>query len=257
MRENFVEIKTAEGVMEAFVTHPEARGPFPAVILYMDIWGVREELYDIARRVGTVGYYCLVPDFYYRQGRRVHFEFRNERNQTISINRLEAEKLREIQARPKLTNKMVTEDTGAILQFLDSVTEVRRGGVGAIGFCMGGRYVMGAAGTYPQRLIASASLHGTSLISARDDSPHRLAQKLRGEFYCGFAEHDTHAPLPMVRELDELLKPCPVRYSFSVHPGAEHGYSLPDRDVYDKQATARDWEQIFAMFHRQIPAYAA
>ena len=257
MQEQFVEIKTSDGVMEAFVTHPEENGPFPAVILYMDIWGVREELYDIARRVGTVGYYSLVQDFYYRAGKRLHFEFRNEKNQTISINRLEAEKLREIQARPKLTNQMVVNDTGAILKFLDGAAQVRRRGVGAIGFCMGGRYVMGAAGTYPEHLIASASLHGTTLISDREDSPHRLAAKLRGEFYCGFAEHDSHAPLSMVRELEEILKPCAVRYRFTVHPGAEHGYSLPDRDVYDKRATARDWERIFAMFHRQIPPYVA
>ncbi len=89
MREQFVEIKTAEGVMEAFVTQPEQGGPFPAVILYMDIWGVREELYDIARRVGTVGYYCLVPDLYYRAGKRIHYDFRNPKNQTISMNRLD------------------------------------------------------------------------------------------------------------------------------------------------------------------------
>jgi hypothetical protein len=34
MREQFVEIKTGEGVMEAFVTHPEDNGPLPPVILY-------------------------------------------------------------------------------------------------------------------------------------------------------------------------------------------------------------------------------
>ncbi len=257
MREQFVEIKTAEAVMEAFVTYPEEGGPFPAVILYMDIWGVREELYDIARRVGTAGYYCMVPDFYYRNGKRIHFEFRNDKNQTISINRLEGEKLREIQARPKLTNKMVMDDTGAILKFLDGAERMRHGGVGAIGFCMGGRYVMGAAGTYPEHFVASASLHGTTLISDRDDSPHLLAGNLRGEFYCGFAEHDSHAPLAMVEELETLLKPCQVRYRFTVHPGAEHGYSLPGRDVHDKRATARDWELIFAMFHRQIPPHVA
>jgi len=257
MQEQFVEIKTAEGMMEAFVTHPEENGPFPAVILYMDIWGLRDELYDIARRVGTVGYYCMVPDFYYRNGKRVHFEFRNEKNQTISINRLKGQALREIQARPKLSNKMVMDDTGAIVKFLDGVARVRRGGLGAIGFCMGGRYVMGAAGTYPEHFVASASLHGTTLISDRDDSPHLLAAKLRGEFYCGFAEYDSHAPLTMVQELDKILKPCRVGYRFTVHPGTEHGYSLPDRDVHDKRATARDWELIFAMLHRQVPPYTA
>ena len=257
MREQFVEIKTADGAMDAFVTHPEENGPFPAVILYMDIWGVREELYDIARRVGTVGYYCMVPDFYYRNGKRIHFDFRNEKNETISMNRLEGEAARQIGTRPKLTNTMVLDDTGSILKFLDASESVRRAGIGAIGFCMGGRYVMGAAGTYPEHIIASASLHGTTLISDRSDSPHLLAANLRGEFYCGFAEHDSHAPLTVVQELEKLLTPCTVRYRYNVHTGAEHGYSLPDRDVHDKRATARDWEHIFAMFHRQIPPYHA
>ena len=257
MREQFVEIKTDDGAMEAFVTRPEESGPFPAVILYMDIWGVREELYDIARRVGTVGYYCLVPDLYYRAGKRIHYDFRNPQNQTISMNRLVAEAAQKIETRPKLTNKMVLDDTGAVLSFLVKNDDVRRGGVGAVGFCMGGRYVMGAAGTYPDRIIASASLHGTTLISDRTDSPHLLAANLRGEFYCGFAEHDSHAPLTLVQELDKLLEPCSVRYRRNVHAGTEHGYSLPDRDVYDKRATAQDWENIFAMFHRQIPPYSA
>src|SRR5262247_4291300 len=118
MLEQFIDIKTAEGVMEVFVTHPEENGLFPAVIIYMDIWGVSEELYDIARRVGTVGYYCLVPDLYHRAGKKLHFDFRNDKNQTISINRLGSEQLHEINARPKLTNQMVLDDTAAILKFL-------------------------------------------------------------------------------------------------------------------------------------------
>ena len=39
-------------------------------------------------------------------------------------------------------------------------------------------------------------------------------------------------------------------YRAVVHPGADHGYPLPDRDVFDKHAANRDWEIIFAMFRR-------
>src|SRR5437016_4885848 len=119
---------------------------------------------------------------------------------------------------------MVIDDTGAILEFLRGAEHVRRGGVAAIGYCMGGRYVMCVAGTYPEHFVASASLHGTTLISDRDDSLHLLAAKLRGEFYCGFAEHDSHAPLPMVQELEKLLKPCQVQYRF--HPPSRRGARL-------------------------------
>jgi hypothetical protein len=59
----------------------------------------------------------------------------------------------------------------------------------------------------------------------------------------------------MVQELDKILKSCRVGYRFTVHPGTKHGYSLPDRDVHNKRAAARDWEIIFAMVHRQIPPY--
>jgi len=43
-----------------------------------------------------------------------------------------------------------------------------------------------------------------------------------------------------------------ARYIKEVHRGAEHGYALPDRDVFDKQSANRDWEIIFAMFRRQL-----
>ena len=85
MIERMVDIPAAAGgAMDTFIVHPEEGGPFPAVFIYMDIWGLREELFDIARRVATVGYYCMVPNLYYRQG-RIRHEFRDERGRMISL----------------------------------------------------------------------------------------------------------------------------------------------------------------------------
>jgi carboxymethylenebutenolidase len=253
MQERTVAIPTQAGQMETFITHPEQGGPFPAIVIFMDFWGVREELFDIARRGGTVGYYCMVPDLYYRQG-RVRHEWRNEKNQMISMHNLDPERQREAMVPlEKLSNAMVIEDTGALMEFIDRGEPVRPGGIGSIGYCMGGRHVLCVAGAYPDRFIAGASLHGTALISDRADSPHRLAHRFRGELYCGFAEHDPHAPATMIKELGDLLSRCPVAYRHEFHPGAEHGYALPNRDIHDKRATNRDWELIFAMFRRQLP----
>ena len=49
MKERFVEIATPDGRMEAFVTHPEETGRFPAVVVYADVFGPREELFDVAQ----------------------------------------------------------------------------------------------------------------------------------------------------------------------------------------------------------------
>ena len=252
MKERIVDIATSDGVMETFVTHPEEGGPFPAVVVYMDIWGIREELFDIARRVGTVGYYCLVPDLYYRQG-RVRNEFRDKSNRMVSLHKLDEARRRQVfEPREKLTGAMVMEDTAGLLDFLATETPAQPGPMGSIGYCMGGWLVLAAAGHFPDRFTASASLHGTNLISDQAESPHLLADRFQGELYCGFGELDPYSPPEMIEQLDRLLGPCPVEHRFEIHPGAEHGYALPDRDIHDRQAAARDWELIFAMFRRQL-----
>jgi carboxymethylenebutenolidase len=81
-----------------------------------------------------------------------------------------------------------------------------------------------------------------------------LVDKFRGELYCGFAEHDPYTAPATVSTLEDSMRPCAVSYRYQIHPGAEHGYALPERDIYDKHAANRDWEMIFAMFHRQIPS---
>jgi dienelactone hydrolase len=62
-----------------------------------------------------------------------------------------------------------------------------------------------------------------------------------------------HTP-PIRQALSEAFAGCPVDYCYEVHPGAEHGYALPDRDIHDKRAANRDWELIFAIFRRQLSA---
>jgi carboxymethylenebutenolidase len=253
VKEDTIDIPTAAGKMETFISRPEQGGPFPAVILYMDVWGIREVLFDLARRVATVGYYVLVPDLYYRQG-RIRTNYRDERGRAISLKNLTAEQQEAVLApQKKLTDAMTVEDTGAILKFLDGQTDAKPGPIGGFGYCMGGRQVLQSAAAYPERMRASASLHGTTLISDKPDSAHVGIKKFQGEVYCGFAETDAYAPLPMVEEWNRLMKSSPAKYYGEIHKGAEHGYALPDRDLFDKRGAERDWELIFAMFHRQIP----
>jgi carboxymethylenebutenolidase len=146
---------------------------------------------------------------------------------------------------------MVIGDTREILQFIKTDGALT-GRVGSVGFCMGGRHAMCAAAHYPQ-MQATASLHGTSLVQDAPLSPHKLADKFQGEIYAGFAEHDDFAPPATINTLAEMLSGRPnVAYSFAVHPGTVHGYSLPDRDVYDHAAAERDWRSIFAMLARRL-----
>jgi carboxymethylenebutenolidase len=218
----------------------------------MDIWGVREELYDIARKVATVGHCCLVPDLYHRQG-RVRHAFYDDNGRMITLESLSEARKEIVRATGrKLSDDMVVEDTAAILAMLAQDRSVRPGSIGALGYCMGGRHVLRVAGAYPDRFKANVCLHGSDLVIEGNDSPHLSAAKSQGELYCGYAEHDSYATKPIIAAIAQAMHTSMSTYEPVVHIGAEHGYALPDRDVYAKHAANRDWESIFAMFRRQL-----
>jgi carboxymethylenebutenolidase len=151
-----------------------------------------------------------------------------------------------------LSNAMVDADVDALLQFFAN-EPVSQGPVGSVGFCMGGRHAMFVAGTRPERMTATAALHGVRLVSDNPDSPHRMADHFRGGVYCGFAEHDPLTPPPLRATIEALLGNwADLKYRSIVHPGAYHGYTIPDRDVHDHVAAEKDWVEIFAMFSRTL-----
>lgn len=251
MIEKFVDIETPAGRMDAFVAHPNAARR-PAVVILMDSWGLREELFDIARWVADSGYYCVLPNTYYRQG-KVRFEYRNKRGEMRSMVSLPWSVQQAMRSQIRaLTDGMVIEDMRSVLDFL-SREPVSPGAMGVLGYCMGGRHALCVAGHYPERFRVTASLHGSRLVTDAADSVQRLANRFRGEMYCGFAEQDALAPPSTIATLADLLQGRrDMRYQFQVHRGVDHGYSLPDRDIYDEPATKQDWEKIFAMLERQL-----
>jgi carboxymethylenebutenolidase len=251
MIEKHLDILTADGRMDAFVVHPDEGGPFPAVVVLMDIWGLREELCDVARKIAVVGYHVTLPNFWYRRG-KVRYEFRDESGRMKSLNVIPQAVQDEMHANmTHLTDAMAMQDIGSVLKFLEG-EPVRKGPKGSIGYCLGGRLTLSTAIAYPEHFRASASMHGTAMASDAPDSPHRSIGKIKGEVYCGFGEKDRFTPPKVVETLGRLMKENSVQYRGVVHPGADHGYALPDRDVFDKSAANRDWENIFAMFRRQL-----
>jgi carboxymethylenebutenolidase len=247
-----IDIPTPAGTMDSYAAHPDGVGPFPLVVLFMDVWGLRAELFSIARKVAGRGYYCVAPNLFYRDG-RVRYEKRNAEGKMVSFETLPVEKQVKLRGySTKIDRPRCKVDIAAVLDFCRN-EPVAAGPAGSFGYCLGGRAAFYAGQEFPDRFCANASLHGTWLVTEAPDSPHRLVDHMRGEAYCGYGANDRFATPEIVAALVQAFAGnSNVRYRFNLHADAGHGYGLPDRDVYDPAATEADWLEIFAMFERKL-----
>ncbi len=243
MIEETIDIATGDGAMATFTCRPEREGPFPAVFMLMDAPGIRSELWDMARRLASVGYYVLLPNLYYRAGRDTMFG-----PDVLEDGSTEKARMRAI--RTKMTIPPVMGDIAAMIDFVDGQDEAAPGPVGCHGYCMSGPYALAAAARYPVRIAAAASFYGTWLVSDAEESPHLSFDKVKGELYISCAEHDDLAPLDMVEELHRLFKQSGVTGELEIHPGVHHGFAFPQRWCYDQPAAERHWERLFALYRR-------
>lgn len=241
MQEFDVDVATRDGAMGCFAAHPDGDGPFPAVIIYMDAPGIREELKNFALRIAGQGYFCLLPDMYYRQG-QVRYD----------MSQMSDDMLKDILATmATLDHPKVVDDTAGMIDYLDA-HEAVRGPYGCIGYCMSGQYVFSAAGNFPDHFAATASLYGVGIVTETPDSPHLLAPNIKSELYFGFAETDEWVPDNVIPTLKDALDENGVTYQLDVYPGTHHGFCFPERPHYHEASAETVWEKVFEMYARTL-----
>ena len=234
-----VDLETADGAMNTFITHPSEGGPHPVVLFYMDAPGKREELHDMARRLGTAGYYVMLPNLYYRRVRE--FDATKDRKAL-------GEKMQELMF--SVNFDTIARDTEAMLGYVDADPAADASRIGAVGYCMSGPFAYAVAGMFPDRIRAAASFYGVRLHGK--GSPERFASAVKGELYFGCAEFDDYAPKEMVDGLESHLQQVGANARVEWYPGAQHGFAFPEREAYDKDHAERHWERLHALLRRNL-----
>jgi carboxymethylenebutenolidase len=242
MIERNLDVPTADGAMNTFVVHPDEGGPLPVVLFYMDAPGKREELHDMARRIASVGYFVVLPNLYYRKSRDYFLRERTDEGFAEMFTYMDA-----------LDRRSVERDTAAMLRFVDAEPMADRQRVGAVGYCMGGPFVIWAAAAFAERLRCIASIYGARLVTDAPDSAHRMLDKVRCETYFACAETDKWAPPAIVEQLRSALDAAGTNYRLEWYPGAEHGFAFPLRaGIYHKPSAEQHWQRLFSLFARNL-----
>ncbi len=232
-----IDLSTNDGVLDVHVFTPETgSGPWPAIVLYMDAFGIRPALAAMAQRLASNGYMVALPNLYYRS------PFAPFAPDVVATEGPERERFKSMIA--SINQKMVMDDTRLVIERIDIHPSVRRGAWGTVGYCMGGGYALSAAGTFPERVVVAASFHGGSLATDKPDSPHRLAPKMRARVYIGAAEIDASFPPEQQVRLESALTDAGVRHTMEIYPKARHGFAVTGHIVYDDGAAELHWRRL-------------
>ncbi|MDX2524930.1 dienelactone hydrolase family protein [Streptomyces europaeiscabiei] len=248
VRGTTVDIATQDGTADAYLVHPDDDAAHPAVLFYMDAFGLRPHLRAMADRLAGAGYTVLVPNVFHRSGRTPVFDL---------------PEFIDPAARPEiwdqilpvmltLTPELALRDAAAYLEWLADSPRAAAGPVGITGYCMGARLALHTAGAFPERVAAAAGFHGGRLATDAPDSPHLAVARITGEVYFGHADEDPSLPAEQIDLLDKTLTEAGVRHRTEVYAGASHGYTQADTAAYDAGATARHWTALLDLLDRNL-----
>src|SRR4051794_21548244 len=240
-----VDIPTADGVADAYLTRPGSDGPHPGVLFIMDAFGLRPRIEEMSERIAEHGYVVLAPNVFYRAGRapvlpQPDFADPDARAEFMSA------------VRPLMDQ--VTPDRAASdgAAYLDHLAGVAPGPVAITGYCMGARLGWRIAAAHPDRVAALGAFHGGGLVTTAPESPHRSAGAVAAELYFGHADQDRSMTAEQITELERALDEAGARYRSEVYAGASHGYTMSDTTAYDEGASERHFTELLALLDRTL-----
>ena len=229
-----ITIDAADGPAAARYFAPADAAAAGGVVLYMDAFGLRPALDQMAERIAAAGYHVVVPDLFYRFAPYGPFDssaFSQEDSRKAIMTLIHG-----------TTHEMTARDGAA---FIAALRERGAGGpIATVGYCLGGGRALTAAARYPGDIVAAASFHGGNLASDAPDSPHLQAGAIKARVYVATAGVDQSFPPAQSARLAEALREGGVDHMIENYVGMQHGWTVPDSLVYDAVGAERHWKRL-------------
>jgi len=219
--EEVVTYASGSETISGYLVKPAGTGPFPAVVVIHEWWGLNDQVKEEARKLAAAGYVALAVDLY--RGR-------------VATASEEAHELSR-----GLPEDRARRDLLAAFAYLAARKDVRPERIGSIGWCMGGGYSLQLALAEP-RLAAAVIYYGRL---ATDEA---MLAKLRAPVLGLFGEEDRGIPAASVREFEAALGRLNKTASIHIYPGAGHAFANATRPSYRKEAAEDAWAKTLAFF---------
>lgn len=206
--------------MNAYVFRPVGDGPFPAVMLFQEAFGVNNHIRNVAQRIADEGYLVIAPELFHRTapaGFESTYDFSLV---THHYNALDTDKL--------LADVMATYD------WLQTQADVLKDKIGSIGFCLGGRV----------SFLANSAVQLAGAVSFYGGYTHTLAGRaatLSAPHLFFWGGKDRHILPQHIQTVKDALTAADKDFINVEISYADHGFFCDERAAYHPQAATEAW----------------
>lgn len=208
---------TELGGVSGYLARPTTDGPWPAVIVIQEWWGLDPQTKSVADRVAGLGYLAFAPDLYHG----------------------EVAELGDREKASMLAGKYAGEAPEELVLVYNAIHDHPdcNGRVGCMGFCWGGRMSLALATKSPVDVVCT--FYGGGMQNLFDELGH-----LRAPVLGLYGDQDQSIPPGTIEEFDRLLDRQAVEHEIVVYPNSGHAFFRDlDPTVYKPDAARDAWER--------------
>lgn len=231
--------------MGAYLARPSAPGPYAAVIIGMELFGVTSHIRNVADRLAGKGYLVLAPDFYHRMESGAELKYD------------QAGRDRGFELLHQVSRADALQDVEAAMHFLQRHPGFR-GRVGFLGFSVGGH--IGYLAATQLDLAACALFYAGWLPTCEIElsqpnptltlTPGITRTGARLIYFVG--GKDFLVPSAQREQIVRALEEAQVRHEMVVYPNAQHGFFCDERDTFDSASRDDAWKRTLELFNSEL-----
>ena len=210
-----VSYKSGDETVSGILYTPAGSGPFPALIVIHEWWGLNDWVKEQAGKLAGQGYVALAVDLY--RGK-------------VADNPDTAHQLMR-----GVPEDRAVRDLRAAYDFLGSQSNVKKDRIGSIGWCMGGGYSLDAALAEP-RLAATVINYGHLATETSE------LKKINAPILGLFGGQDQGIPPEDVKKFQKAMEQLGKKVEIKIYPDAGHAFENPNnKSGYRPEDAADAW----------------
>jgi carboxymethylenebutenolidase len=212
-----VSYKSGDEIVNGMVYTPAGKGPFPAIIVIHEWWGLNDWVKEQASKLSDQGYVALAVDLY--------------RGKVATSPDMAHELMRGV------PEDRAKRDLSAAFDYLAAQSNVKKDRVASIGWCMGGGYSLDVALLEPT--LAATVINYGHLATDAD-----ALKKINAPILGNFGGQDRGISPDDVKKFQQSLQQLGKKADIKIYPDAGHAFeNSNNKQGYRADDAADAWKR--------------